>query len=118
MWLRIALYYDIGFLPETLNAYRHHQSSSTADVARASLDWLDQLWVLERLLCENLDDADRRVVRSQRRLQVRRVLRGQAGRILRGDRKLGSLLEYGHYRLKRANGRATRFYQPCPPAPA
>jgi glycosyltransferase involved in cell wall biosynthesis len=118
MWLRIALYYDVGFLPEPLSRYRHHESSSTAGVARRALDWLDDLWVLERLLCEDLDEEDRRFVRSQRRRQLRRTLRGQAGRIARGDRRLGSLLAYGRYRVTPRNGRAERFYQPCPPPPA
>ena len=117
MWLRIALYYDIGFLPEPLSVYRHHQSSTTADVARTSLDWLDDLWVLERLLCEDLDDGPAALVRSQRRTQLLRVFRGQAGRILRGQRKLGPLLAYGRYRVTPPPGRAMRFYQPCPPPP-
>jgi glycosyltransferase involved in cell wall biosynthesis len=118
MWLRILLHYDAGFIPEPLCAYRHHESSSTAGVARGSLDWLDDLWVLERLLCESLSDEERRVVRGLRRAQVRRALRGQVGRIVRGDRRLGQLAAWMRYRATRPARRAPTFSQPVPPPPA
>jgi glycosyltransferase involved in cell wall biosynthesis len=118
MWLRILLHYDVGFLPEPLCAYRHHESSSTAGVARGSLDWLDDLWVLERLLCESLSDDERRVVRGLRRAQVRRALRGQAGRLVRGDRRLGQFAAWARYRATRPGRRAPTFFQSVPPPPA
>ena len=118
MWLRILLHYDVGFLPEPLCAYRHHESSSTAGVARGSLDWLDALWVLERLLCESLSEEERRVVHGLRRVQVRRTLRGLAGRLVRGDRRLGPFVAWARYRATLPARREPIFAQPVPPPPA
>ncbi len=117
MWLRILLHYDAGFVPEPLCAYRHHESSSTAGVARSSVDWLDDLWVLERLLCERLTADERHAVLAQRRTQMRRAFRAQAGRIVRGDRRLDQLAAWGRYRISRPGRRGPSFFQPVPPPP-
>ena len=52
MWLRIMFFYDIGFLPEKLSAFRFHPDSTSASNLKSKRNCLDQLWLLESLLSE------------------------------------------------------------------
>ena len=52
MWLRIMFFYDIGFLPEKLSAFRLHPDSMSASNIKSKRNCLDQLQLLESLLSE------------------------------------------------------------------
>jgi hypothetical protein len=39
LWLRIMLWYDVGYIPHPLSSYRHHAQSVTATNARLGRDW-------------------------------------------------------------------------------
>ena len=49
MWLRVAFYFDVGFISESLATFRVHRGSATASNERSGSDWLDRLWLLEGL---------------------------------------------------------------------
>jgi glycosyltransferase involved in cell wall biosynthesis len=49
MWLRIMFFYDIGFLPEKLSAFRFHSDSTSSRNMISRRNFLDQLWLLESL---------------------------------------------------------------------
>ncbi len=50
MWIRLMYFYDVGFIPEALSAFRYHPSSTTVSNHHANRPWLDMLWLLEGLL--------------------------------------------------------------------
>lgn len=101
MWLRILLYYDVGFVPEPLCAYRHHSGSITGVARRKATAWLDDLWTLESLLGHDLDAEERQLVRRARRSEVRSVLRALPGRVGRRDLDRAELWRYVASRLRR-----------------
>jgi glycosyltransferase involved in cell wall biosynthesis len=49
MWLRLAFFFDVGFVPETLATFRLHPASATSANAAAGDAWLDRPWLLEGL---------------------------------------------------------------------
>src|SRR5216684_3535894 len=49
MWLRIMFWYDIGFVPEKLTAFRLHSDSTSFRNIASRRNFLDQLWLLESL---------------------------------------------------------------------
>lgn len=49
MWLRLAFFADVGFVPRALVSIRVHGRSATTHNAREGIAWLDPLWLLEGL---------------------------------------------------------------------
>jgi hypothetical protein len=49
MWLRIAFFYDIGFVPEELATFRVHRRSASVANERTGTAWLDPVWLFEGL---------------------------------------------------------------------
>jgi glycosyltransferase involved in cell wall biosynthesis len=49
MWLRLAFFFDVGFVPASLATFRLHSSSTTSANAAAGDAWLDRPWLLEGL---------------------------------------------------------------------
>ncbi len=49
MWLRLAFFFDVGFVPEQLATFRLHPTSATSANAAAGGPWLDRPWLLEGL---------------------------------------------------------------------
>jgi len=49
MWLRIAYFYQVGFVSEPLATFRIHGRSASVSNERSGSDWLDRLWLLEGL---------------------------------------------------------------------
>jgi glycosyltransferase involved in cell wall biosynthesis len=49
MWLRLAYFFDVGFVPRPLVTIRVHDASATSRNNRAGSAWLDPLWMLEGL---------------------------------------------------------------------
>jgi hypothetical protein len=49
MWLRIAYFYDVGFVSAPLVAFRVHTRSASVANERSGSDWLDRVWLLEGL---------------------------------------------------------------------
>jgi len=99
LWLRILLRHRVGFIDRPLCVYRRHSQSMTAANQREGRDWLDRVWLLDGLLAEELDPADREEVERLRRIALRRAARSQLGRIARGrfDAQLPAYL--GHRAL-------------------
>lgn len=101
LWLRLAFFFDVGFVPETLAAFRLHSSSATTANAREGTAWLDSAWLLEGLRThpearESLGAwAEARVwvgvLRAEARRRVRSGLRG-------GHSYTTQLRDYLHYR--------------------
>jgi glycosyltransferase involved in cell wall biosynthesis len=117
LWLRIMLFYDVGYLSHPLSAYRHHAQSVTATNARLGRDWLDRLWLLESLAAEpSLSGEERASVARLRNAALRQAVRSQA-RHLAGRRfwSVGDLAAYGGYRTRAL---VTRRPRPRPPAAA
>ena len=102
LWLRIMLWYDVGYIPHPLSSYRHHAQSVTATNARLGRDWLDRVWVLEPLAAESSLTSDERAsVARLRKAALRQAVRTQARHL--ADRRLwsvGDLLTYGAYRTR------------------
>jgi hypothetical protein len=68
LWLRIAYFYDVGFVSEPLATFRVHRRSASAANERSGAGWLDRLWLLEGLRTHP---------------EIRRRLSGSAGARLR-----------------------------------
>ncbi len=49
LWLRLAFFYDVGFVPEELATFRLHPASMTSSNAALGDAWLDRAWLLEGL---------------------------------------------------------------------
>ena len=49
MWLRLAFFFDVGFVAETLSTFHLHPTSATSANAAAGDAWLDRPWLLEGL---------------------------------------------------------------------
>jgi len=49
MWLRIAYFYQVGFVSEPLATFRIHARSASVSNERSGSDWLDRVWLLEGL---------------------------------------------------------------------
>ncbi|HKH31975.1 MAG TPA: glycosyltransferase [Gaiellaceae bacterium] len=99
LWVRLLASHDVGFVDDVLAAFRHHGNSLTADIAARRDDWLDRLWILERLTHDPAFASDQARIRRYRRRELARVLRRQLGRIARGDRNLRPLAGYLRSRL-------------------
>jgi glycosyltransferase involved in cell wall biosynthesis len=107
MWLRIAYFYGVGFVPAPLVTFRVHKRSASVANQRTGSDWLDRLWLMEglrahpeirrrlswrageRIWLLNYANAGRRLVTDGRRTVRPRI------------RELG---DYLRYRLGRRRG--------------
>jgi glycosyltransferase involved in cell wall biosynthesis len=49
MWLRLAFFFDVGFVPAPLATFRLHPTSTTSANAAMGDAWLDRLWLMEGL---------------------------------------------------------------------
>jgi glycosyltransferase involved in cell wall biosynthesis len=49
MWLRLAFFYDVGFVRKPLSTVHIHPASATSQNNRTGAAWLDWLWLLEGL---------------------------------------------------------------------
>jgi glycosyltransferase involved in cell wall biosynthesis len=49
MWLRIAFFHDVGFVPDPMATFRVHRHSASAANERTGTAWLDRVWLLEGL---------------------------------------------------------------------
>ena len=49
LWLRIASFFDVGFVPDVLSTFTLHATSATSSNRRGGAAWLDAAWVLEGL---------------------------------------------------------------------
>jgi glycosyltransferase involved in cell wall biosynthesis len=97
LWMRIMLRHRVGFVDRPLCVYRRHGQSYTAANRRVGRDWLDRLWLLERLLREDaLRPDERETIERLRRAALRRAVRSQFGRLLRRrfDSELPAYVRY------------------------
>ena len=49
MWLRLAYFFDVGFIAEPLSTFTLHSTSATSSNQRGGDAWLDAAWLLEGL---------------------------------------------------------------------
>jgi glycosyltransferase involved in cell wall biosynthesis len=117
LWARIAVGHLIGFVDRVLSVYRHHGYSGTARNARINREWFDKVWLLEGLLeIPNLTAEEREELVRLRRATLRRALRAQAARVVRG-RWTPELPAYLAYRMH-VNGERSRIRPELgPPVP-
>lgn len=106
LWARITVDHRVGFVDRVLSIYRHHEQSGTAQNARLERDWLDAIWLLEGLLdLPSLTPEERNRLLRLRRSVLRRALRSQAGRVVRG-RWSADLPAYLAYRTRLISDRS------------
>jgi glycosyltransferase involved in cell wall biosynthesis len=75
MWLRIMFFYDVGFLPEKLSAFRFHSDSTSHRNIVSRRNFLDQLWLLESLSnCEAIKSEHPEIERI-RALELLRLVK-------------------------------------------
>jgi glycosyltransferase involved in cell wall biosynthesis len=99
LWVRLMATHSVGFVDEPLVGFRHHGQSLTAANATTQDDWLDRLWILERLLADPALASEHKRIRRYRRRELARVLKRQVGRAARGNRDLRPLGGYIRGRL-------------------
>lgn len=107
MWLRVAYYFDVGFIAEPLATFRVHGHSASASNERSGLDWLDRVWLLEGL---RMHVEIRRLLSSTTGLRIWLLTYAHSGKrlITDGPRVLPShLRELGHYLRFRARRNRT-----------
>jgi glycosyltransferase involved in cell wall biosynthesis len=108
LWMRIIAHYDAAFIDEELATYRHSESSSTGRTTAAGANWLDGLWMLERLASdEELMDRHPEL-RSLRRARRREAFRTVTRNALRIPPDLSLARAWGVYARHRAKALATR----------
>jgi glycosyltransferase involved in cell wall biosynthesis len=104
MWLRVAYYFDIGFVAEPLATFRVHARSASASNERSGSDWLDRVWLLEGLRMHP-EIRSRLASRAGRRIWLLTFAHSGKRLITDGPRALPShLRELGRYlrfRLRR-----------------
>lgn len=49
LWLRLAWFFDVGYVPETLSTFTLHATAETSSNLWTGSAWLDAAWVLEGL---------------------------------------------------------------------
>jgi len=104
LWLRLMAVGDVGFIDAPLVRFRHHTQSLTARMSRSHDDWLDRLWLFESLLSAPRFERHAPMLRTFRRQELVRVVRRQAGRLVRRRWDLSPLAEYLRYRIRDARG--------------
>jgi len=113
MWLRVAYYFDVGFIVEPLATFRVHRQSASASNERSGSDWLDRVWLLEGL---RMHPEIRRRLHSRAGLRIWLLTYAHSGKrlIADGPRALPShLRELGHYLRFRARRRgADSLHEP------
>jgi glycosyltransferase involved in cell wall biosynthesis len=108
LWLRILLRHRAGFIDSPLCVYRYHSRSSTSANQRKGRDWLDRVWLLDRLLGEALGPDEREEVERLLRTALRQAARAQLGRLARGRFDAQLPLYLGHRALALAGRSRTR----------
>jgi glycosyltransferase involved in cell wall biosynthesis len=105
MWVRLMLFYDVGFIDEPLTQFRFHARSTTFANHHDNRSWLDMLWLLEGLLSyKEVRDSYPEVSRL-RRVETARAFKTTLTRLKRrlpvSLRQHGHAMgEYGRYRLE------------------
>ena len=105
LWIRMMYFYDIGFINETLSAYRVHSSSSSASNIRQGYSWLDRLWFLEGLLQHEDIRSSYPRIKGLRSLEFCIILIQQIDRIRRREpiqifHKFRTLADYVNYYVR------------------
>jgi glycosyltransferase involved in cell wall biosynthesis len=109
MWLRIAYFYEVGFVAAPLVTFRVHKRSASVANERSGSDWLDRLWLMEGLRAH--PEIRRRLSwRAGARIWLLNYANAAKRLVTDGPRALRPhLRELGHYlrfRLGRRRGEA------------
>lgn len=75
MWLRVMFFYDVGFLPERLSAFRIHARSASFSNVKSRRNWLDALWLLESLSSYEEVNSAHPEIEKQRGLELLRAFK-------------------------------------------
>jgi len=111
MWIRMMHFSDVGFLDETLSAFRFHSLSAGAQIRARNLWWLDRLWLLEGILEHPEIERGYSQVKKLRDDEFRHILRQMTSY---RDRKpeystlINGIVSYCKYRSE-------RFLRSAPP---
>jgi glycosyltransferase involved in cell wall biosynthesis len=105
MWLRIAFFYDVGFVDEELWSYRRHDESSSSHHASGGDSWLQRLWLIEGLLQHPEIRAAHPELRRARLAEAPYAVRRTAGRIARRRPFARLVREYLAYLARRRRPR-------------
>jgi len=108
MWLRVAFFHEVGFVPDPLVTFRVHQGSASVANARTGTAWLDRVWLLEGLRAH--PEIRSALGPRTEALIWFYLLRSSGRRLLAGRRPtMGSRIEglrgYIEFRLARGRGR-------------
>jgi len=115
MWLRIAYFYQVGFVSEPLATFRIHGRSASVSNERSGSDWLDRLWLLEGL---RMHPEIRTRLSTRAGARVRLLTYANAGKrlVTDGPRAMPSHLrelgQYLRFRLRRRRGDV--LHEPLP----
>ncbi len=113
MWLRVAYFYQVGFVAEPLVTFRVHAGSVSASNNRSGSAWLDRVWLLEGLRAH---PEIRESLSSGAGRRVRLLTCANAGKRLVSDgpRALPShLRDVGRYlRFRLARRGVDRLHEP------
>lgn len=105
MWVRMMYFYDVGFVPEPLSAFRFHSASTGFTNIRQNRNWMDMIWLMEGLLGHEEIRTLHPQIKRLRYVEARRIVKQQIERI-RGRNPmpvlymLRSIVEYFIYRLQ------------------
>jgi glycosyltransferase involved in cell wall biosynthesis len=109
LWLRVALFFKVGFLDDHLVRYRHHGLSLSASNRSTGADWLDPLWLAESLVVASSGSEPALVALRRRRLL--QAVKNQ-GLMLRARHVDAALLRYVAYRASARAGRGADIHPP------
>jgi glycosyltransferase involved in cell wall biosynthesis len=117
LWLRIAYFYDVGFVSAPLVGFRVHKGSVSSANERSGCAWLDRLWLLEGLRAHP-EIRTRLSGRTGARLRLLNYANAGKRLVTDGPRAVGPHLRelggYLRFRLGRRRGEA--LHEPLTPA--
>lgn len=101
LWLRLAAFFDVGYVPEPLSSFALHSTSATTANLLGGAAWLDAAWVLEGMRAH--PELRARLGGSTEARMWAGVLIAEAGRYVRAGRRAGHsyrqpLSDYVRYR--------------------
>jgi len=110
LWARMMYFYDVGFIDETLSAFRLHSASLTAHGLQQNVHWLDRIWLVEGLLRYEEIRRTHPWIRLLRHREAVYVLMQQVMRILRREpipvvSMLRSAGDYARYLVQATSNR-------------
>ena len=114
MWLRVASYFDVGFVADSLATFRVHARSASYLNEQSGSGWLDRVWLLEGL---RMHPEIRKRLSSRAGVRLWLLTYANAGRRLVGDGPAAvpaHIRELGRYFRFRLRRRRDPLHEPLP----